>query len=1333
MTNSIKMNFRITVLLILSLFVLYSRVENDVYVQLVSILVFLYVTYVKFDFINSFVAKKRSLYVLAFEITVSFLLLMSATKILSYISITSSTNISIEDIVILLSLGYIDLIIAAILKNKNYPKDRLIMYLILALIYIVFEFHLLDFESSVVYSNTIAFFLFVDILIISLINGIELNRRKSNRKVTVGLYQSLTPKKNIKDNPYFDMIQYGIKDDEIKNIAITSVFGGGKSSVIESYLASNDHPKEIRISLSNIEGTSVNKNSKNNGGNEPVGGTEDFLQSNDALINSLQLKIIKHLYYKVNHGKLRKSKYTRKDLDFISFYKILAFCYMLFVTIFIINLSFSIVIYSHSIPLLFIPFIVSLLLFLLLSTIPINGIKLNAKIFTFEIDQFSTPFDKYLEEIVYFFQKTGYELVIIEDLDRFQSKCIFNSLREINILLNECEVIKNKITFIYAINEYLLEEENLTHAKGKFFDLIIPVIPISSNYNSSGYIHSFFDDYNKNLNDNIKDLSKVINIKPSTNLINEASFYISDMRTMKTIFNEYLITINTLNQNKKLDIFSNNNKVIFDKLFSIIIYKNYMPKDYNELYTNNGYVYRLFERRSIFIELTAESIENEISRTKQRIEYLNFFGFNSVVFQEQIKKMIEDKLASTSVRLNVYDSATQTTPKAVYAYSNASTISVSNLMKSYVQFLNNGKEYLSRMLLTDWVDSEISKDSIMRGTIRSRHEITIQLEKLNREIRTLKYKPFKDIIKNLNNSKLLASICTDENKTCVLPIVLFLIKKGYISEDYAIYMNYFVEGKRSINDELYIQAYHSGESMDPNLVLSDIEGIIMSLKTNYQDEKAVVNYYLMDYLVDNGEFDLFDWFVDKSCEKNTKDLLIDYLLNENRLSFMDKIINYLMQNKSHIVNNLINTIAENDKDDYKKEYVLRNILIYSSCNDIGQILDKQSIAYINTYEKMGIHHAELKEVNYTDNFNNNLLLINAKIHRLSVFKDDNNLLEFIYNNNLYDINIDMMSLLMSKRISKNIYPSMLNIELHNLNEMKSYVIENKLAFVDNILLNSIEIIQESSDFIVTLLNNLTNDQKKANEIIYSANLDFSISDINSIHERYWTAMLINNRVQNSSENLTKILLKVNTIENHDVLFNYASSIQMSEINDQILKQMKTLLITYMKNNKVDYEMLKKMKSYIDIEAISNVNIEVLSQILINNILDIKEIEKTLSPVKYLELVELFCRDKEGLLVNCFVQSIDNFSDKSILKNFILEKVDGSRDVLIFEYKELFNKAEIIKVLLRLMPEYTEKIEVKRNFSAKKADVSMFVRDLCREFRIFTISERKNNYMFYFIS
>ena len=97
-----------------------------------------------------------------------------------------------------------------------------------------------------------------------------------------------------------------------------------------------------------------------------------------------------------------------------------------------------------------------------------------------EVIENNSIFNKHLDEILYFFQVTDYNVVIIEDLDRFGTPNIFLKLRELNQLINESKIVDRHITFIYAIKDDIFKDEERT----KFFDFIITVIPVINPSNS---------------------------------------------------------------------------------------------------------------------------------------------------------------------------------------------------------------------------------------------------------------------------------------------------------------------------------------------------------------------------------------------------------------------------------------------------------------------------------------------------------------------------------------------------------------------------------------------------------------------------------------------------------------------------------------------------------------------------------------------------------------------------------------------------------------------------------------------------------------------------------
>lgn len=100
--------------------------------------------------------------------------------------------------------------------------------------------------------------------------------------------------------------------------------------------------------------------------------------------------------------------------------------------------------------------------------------KLNLQGAEIEIDKSISKsiLNNHIDEIIYFFEATNYNVVVIEDLDRFGESEVFTKLREINLLINNSKKIHRDVVFIYAIKDDMFQDKD----RAKFFDFMIPVI-----------------------------------------------------------------------------------------------------------------------------------------------------------------------------------------------------------------------------------------------------------------------------------------------------------------------------------------------------------------------------------------------------------------------------------------------------------------------------------------------------------------------------------------------------------------------------------------------------------------------------------------------------------------------------------------------------------------------------------------------------------------------------------------------------------------------------------------------------------------------------------------
>lgn len=357
--------------------------------------------------------------------------------------------------------------------------------------------------------------------------------------------------------PEAEILDCQISDPNVKNIAVTAVYGAGKSSAIQTYLENFRKDKKdsyVKVELAGFQGKEYNENEVERG-------------------------ILQQLLYSVKGSKLPNSKIERTDKT-----PLRALLYTLSTIIIIVScllLSLNgigeIALPNHAQIILYVLAFVSFGL-MLWAAIHFNRIS-HIKYKDLEADfnkktSEYTPsnlINKFLDEVLYFFECTKVDLVIVEDLDRIEEKGfqILVKLRELNTLINNCHKIKRKVTFIYAVRDDIF---NNSEEHAKFFDYILSVTPVINPLTVADKLAEKIN--NKNIADSLS---------LSERLISNVSIYIPDMRVLNNTLNDYLLFYIKLHdaENQSPQKFEN------DKLFTLCLYKNLYPSDYAELQMHN--------------------------------------------------------------------------------------------------------------------------------------------------------------------------------------------------------------------------------------------------------------------------------------------------------------------------------------------------------------------------------------------------------------------------------------------------------------------------------------------------------------------------------------------------------------------------------------------------------------------------------------------------------------------------------------------------------------------------------------------------------------------------
>jgi hypothetical protein len=196
-------------------------------------------------------------------------------------------------------------------------------------------------------------------------------------------------------------------------------------------------------------------------------------------------------------------------------------------------------------------------------------------------------FDDYLDEIVYFFQRTKTQVAIFEDLDRFKDPHIFETLRELNTVLNNSEQIKARpVRFVYAVRDSIFEQLERTSAgddegedgdvvlpasrlevapaanRTKFFDLVVPMVPFLTHRSARDLVAEEFAESEQ---------------RPSGALVNLVGANLTDMRLIRNIRNEFEIyRASILGKNGLKGLTA-------DRLFAMMVYKNLHLEDFEAI------------------------------------------------------------------------------------------------------------------------------------------------------------------------------------------------------------------------------------------------------------------------------------------------------------------------------------------------------------------------------------------------------------------------------------------------------------------------------------------------------------------------------------------------------------------------------------------------------------------------------------------------------------------------------------------------------------------------------------------------------------------------------
>lgn len=941
----------------------------------------------------------------------------------------------------------------------------------------------------------------------------------------------------INNDDYLKALLWALKNrrkENIKNIALTGSYGSGKSSILRTF---QKHYKSkdlefLEISLATFK---EEKPTVDEDGNivEP---------DKDQLLRLIETSILEQIFYheeddKVPDSRFKKIKsYSKKQL-FAN-----TACLLLFI-IAILNYLFPYLIQSifkdypfsgnicnwlHYGGLIIIVLGIFLVVYKsirLINSITLNKLNIqNAEIGFGDNNSNKSILNHHIDEILYFFSVRPYNVVIIEDLDRFRKTEIFTKLREVNLLLNSSERTKRKdIVFIYAVRDEMFTDKE----RAKFFDFIIPIIPIINSSNSGEILRSKKEKYNYEISDRF---------------IEDISFYIDDMRLLNNICNEFYLYKQKLNKNLNQD-----------KLFAIITYKNIYPNDFVKLSCNEGDLYKIIYSKKTYIKKIIEEIDAQISLLQAEVALLDGSTIKDIriIRKVYILKLIE--------HIDMF-----------YMFSvNDNEVSIENLTEdeNFEYFIRNklfylkwrwrnySNDYYKESIGVTFSDIETKVDpnkkyaqkekeieDFHQGKITSFKSKIQELEKLKSKTRNFK-------LIELLKSNFKLEIETDINKN----FIHTLLKNGYISEDYIDYISLFHEGSITRTDHQYIINLRNEIKIEPDYTLNKLDKIIEKLNPLDFETEYILNYNLVDYLLStpssyaNQLQAVFNKLKDES--KASIEFINGFIETSDSLEvFVKTLCKYWTNIWAYIINDSFYT------DESELKY-FKLILEYADIPSIKKIAEQSDL------EQIILAKTDFLTIIQDEN---KLVQI---IQELGLFFTDidfpnspDSLLEFIYENNFYQIDTSIIIPIIKKfgkfdqvAFDNSNYTAILKSECPYLIKC----IESNIQLYIEVLYLYIETnVNEEEESYIKLLNNKEIDLETKNLLIQRIKTKITTLD-NVKDSTFYPTLFSENKVVPKWENLLsyyniedeitdQMIIFLNNIDNARELSQTKIPLQMND-------------------------------------------------------------------------------------------------------------------------------------------------------------------------------------------
>lgn len=1124
-------------------------------------------------------------------------------------------------------------------------------------------------------------------------------------------FNALTPEV-LKENKqiYTEALDYAFSNDDIKNIAITGIYGAGKSTVWNTYVHQKGLSNVITVSLGKYKNNisdddSLKEVSVTKLVNSETDGIEGkLINENRKTVdidddNRVERQLINQILSQIESKKIPLSKYGFKSnkiiqnicLQSLAFLSIICSIllwitrdtFLLFVNELHKNFDGTSLMLLCSL-LLFVPLFYYLYIFyrgnkFRISKITFKGAEANIN----DDKSDESVLDRDIKELVYLLRSSGTKVVVFEDLDRYNSTSIYTKLRELNFLLNHYSKINgdNKpVRFVYMLKDSLFFSKNRT----KFFDFILPIVPIVDSKTSEN---------------ELIELLKGVENAPERSLLADISLYVDDMRLLKNIVNEYIVYSKIIPLGQ-IELESN-------KLFALITLKNIFPNEFDLLQEDKGFIRTVFDKLEFDKRTVVNNFKKDLENIEEDIKFIN----NRI---ENDKFDVMALIISSDVRPYNYPNKTMAQFLKDWSKNPDNSINIEYSGGSSSWTYNT---FVDRFILTD-SEKKALVERFPEDFSAQINKLNLEREKIKQEVKDIDIYSYKELISKLNaeqRDELFSISGFDIIESHYFPLIRFLIVEGLLDETYWYYKgNFNVDTSNTLkrNDTIYIKGLKEGKSLDIFLDVETPNEIVNRLKLSDFSRFNILNKKVLKTCLEKKQTENIVAIVD-SVDINDKynDLL--KILDEFDLNIVRIYSNILLKNN---VEGLVNTLEfcrDENIDTFK------NILI--------SVLTNKTIGLVNldvfkTYIEQNENIISLIPEEQFDIFIDNIRSGGMKFEDVSEANCDKVRLEAIEQIQAYKLNLKNLIFITEAILEKTIeYGNLLN-EIYKSPQLlssKEYIEDNFSSIISNYIdeNESKEDYHNNEDILFKIL---LSDISEEYKLAYLERNETVISSLNDLKDSSTTTIILDcllrkNKVKFCSDNIAVYWDMVE--EYSDDFIEYLENNLDENNNEDVLKNNVTICNMLINDASVSDKIFAFVIKFAN-KPISNINHN-LTQGRVITLVDHR-------------LIEVTEKNIEVLLNNSYygeLTSLANGNDKDIeeaVVNILLKY--ELPDELVYS---LVNSGISDENSLNLIDSIKESVLVERINPTKKTIIEYIIKGglssanidyICKSFKMFELKD-----------